>query len=140
MKSLIRFIIIAIGLSALALSPIYVSYEQHEVRGDFVSLASGACAALLIILISVLEPTFKRTLVTSVMVSLFTLPTIALLALYIRGPMMGITEPQSTPVVHSAVVFFTGILLLQVFGFSVHLKSLVRFLKKSFTIGQPQAV
>lgn len=129
MLTLLRFAIISVGLVGLSFVPIYRAYNYSRDMGDLVTLGSGIGAAVLIILISLFERSFKRTLIASALLSLMALPAIAVLGTYVRGPMMGYTQWETFAVFRSAVVFFAGMIILQAFGYACYLKSFIRYLK-----------
>ncbi|HBJ91260.1 MAG TPA: hypothetical protein DDZ43_00150, partial [Hyphomonadaceae bacterium] len=77
MTALIRFLLIAIGLTSLSLVPIYRGYDFSREAGDLIALGSGVAAGVIIILLSTMEKTFKGTLVAAALLSLMTLPAMA---------------------------------------------------------------
>lgn len=130
MTAFIRFLLIAIGLTSLSLVPIYRGYDFSREAGDLIALSAGVAAGVIIILLSTMEKTFKGTLVAAALLSLMTLPAMAAVALYIRGPMLGLSEAESFPIFRSIVVFCVGAIILQAFGFTCYIKSFIRYVKE----------
>lgn len=130
MTAFIRFLLIAIGLTSLSLVPIYRGYDYSREMGDFIALGIGVGAGVLIILLSTMEKTFKGTLFAAAFLSILTLPAMAAIAMYIRGPMLGLSEAESFPIFRSIVVFCVGAIILQAFGFTCYIKSFIRYMKE----------